>query len=157
MPLVMVREMLGYEATEKAIKELIKENRAISFSTVAEKANVSRVYLYQNKDIKERIESLKNQFFSKKSVPLQLRPSESSKDTIVVTLKQRIEKLDRENSGLRSHLEVAYGLADPDLVEKVGELQKRISELERENIKLKQNFSNTPDELEDLKYNLDDN
>ena len=140
------------EATEKAIKELIKENKTISFSAVAQIANVSRAYLYQNKDIKERIESLRSSTFSKKSVPSQLRPSESSKDTIIATLKQRIEKLDRENYGLRSHLEVAYGLADPDLVEKVGELQKKISELEEENKNLKEKLKNAQDELEDLRY-----
>jgi peptidoglycan hydrolase CwlO-like protein len=144
------------EATEKAIRELIKENKIISFSAVAEKANVSRAYLYQNNDIKERIESLRNQSFSKKSVPSQIRPSESSKDTIIATLKQRNEKLDRENYALRSHLEVAYGLADPDLVEKVGELKKKIGELEQENKNLKEELKNAKDEIDDLKYNLDD-
>ena len=144
------------EATEIAIRELIKENKSISFSAVAEKANVSRAYLYQNKDIKERIESLRNQSFSKKFIPSKLRPSESSKDTIIATLKKRIEKLDRENYALRSHLEIAYGLADPDLVEKVGELQKRIRELEQQNTKLKQDLIDAQDKIDDLKYN-DDN
>jgi peptidoglycan hydrolase CwlO-like protein len=142
---------------KKVIKELIKENRAISFSAVAQIANVSRTYLYQNKDIKEKNESLRSSTFSQKSVSYQLRPSESSKNTIVATLKPRIEKLDRENYGLISYLEVAYGLADPDLVEKVGELQKKIGELEEKNKNFKEKFKNTQDELEDLKYNLDDN
>jgi hypothetical protein len=51
----------------------------------------------------------------------------------------------------RSHLEIAYGLADPDLVEKVGELQKRIKDLEEENKKVKQDLKNAQDELEDLR------
>ncbi len=105
----------------------------------------------QNNDIKERIESLRNKCFPKKSVPSQLHPSESSKDTIIDTLKQRNEKLDRENYALRSHLEIAYGLADPDLVAKVGELQKRIKDLEEENKKVKQDLKNAQDELEDLR------
>jgi hypothetical protein len=53
---------------KKVIKELIKENRAISFSAVAQIANVSRTYLYQNKDIKEKNESLRSSTFSQKSV-----------------------------------------------------------------------------------------
>ena len=122
---------------------------------VAEKANFSRTYLYQNKEIKERIESLRIQSFSPKSIPSKVRPSESSKDTIIATLKKRIEKLDRENYALRSHLEIAYGLADPDLVEKVGELQKRIRELEQQNTKLKQDLIDAQDKIDDLKYNHD--
>ena len=144
------------EATEKAIRELIKENKSISFSAVAEKANVSRAWLYQNKDIKERIQSLRNQSFSNKNIPPKLRPSESSKDTIIATLKKRIEKLNRENYALNNHLEVAYGLADPDLVEKVSELQKKISELEQENNNLENELKNAQDELENLKDELED-
>ena len=144
------------EATEKAIRELIKDNKSISFSAVAEKAHVSRAYLYQNKDIKERIESLRNQSFSTNNVPSKLRPSESSKDTIIATLKKRIEKLNRKNDVLNEHLEVAYGLADPDLVEKVGDLQKKISELEQENNNLEKELKNAQDELENLKDELED-
>ena len=99
---------------------------------------------------------MRNQSFSKKSLTTKLRPSESSKDTIIATLKKRIEKLDRENYALRSHLEIAYGLADPDLLEKVGELQKRIRELEQQNTKLKQDLIDAQDKIDDLKYN-DDN
>ncbi len=115
------------EATEKAIRELIKENKSMSFSAVAEKAHVSRAWLYQNQDIKERIQSLRNKSFSHKNIPPKLRPSELSKDTIIATLKTRIEKLTRKNYALNNHLEVAYGLADPDLVEKVGDLQKKLA------------------------------
>lgn len=138
------------EATEKAIRELTKDNKSITFSSVAEKANVSRAYLYQNKEIKERIEFLRNQS-SPKKVPNNIRPSESSKDTIIATKTKRIEKLERENRALNSHLEVVYGLADPDLVEKVKELQKSIEELTDKNTKLKKELINTKDELEDLK------
>ena len=99
---------------------------------------------------------MRSQSFSQKYITSKLRPSESSKDTIIATLKKINEKLDRENYALRSHLEIAYGLADPDLVEKVGELQKRIRELEQQNIKLKQDLIDTQDKIDDLKYN-DDN
>ena len=144
------------EATEKAIRELIKENKPISFSSVAEKANVSRAWLYQNKDIKERIESLRNKSSDTKSVPAKIRPSESSKDTIIATLKKRNEKLDKENYALRSHLEVAYGLADPDLVDKISELQKKNRDLEQENQNLKEKLKNAQDEIEDLKDEIED-
>lgn len=140
------------EATERAIRELTKENKNITFSSVAEKANVSRAYLYQNKEIKERINFLRNQSSTKK-VPNNLRPSETSKDTIIATKNKKIEKLERENRALNSHLEVVYGLADPDLVIKVKELQKTIEELTDENSELKKELISAKDEIEDLKYN----
>ncbi|MBD2122408.1 DUF6262 family protein [Trichocoleus sp. FACHB-262] len=122
-----------FERVNTAIHQLLKERKEISFATVSEVANVSRTWLYNNQAIRDKIEELRNQSSSKKTVPPHLKPSDSSKDTIIKTLKERVKKLEIENRGLRGQLEVVYGLANPELLNTIETQQLEIAELERQN------------------------
>ena len=47
-------------------------------------------------------------------------------------LKQRIKKLETENYALRNHLEVVYGMAEPELIKKIEVLQAENEELRKQ-------------------------
>jgi len=128
----------AFERTEKALRQLLKEGKPISFATVAEAANVTRAWLYKNESIRVRIEELRLKFQPKKAVPPDLKPSESSKDTIIATLRERIKKLDTEVRGLRNQNEVLMGRlhSDRDLELENNILHEQIRELEGQNKKL---------------------
>jgi hypothetical protein len=141
----------AFQRTEAAIKQLIKEGKEISFASVAQAAGVSRPWLYQNESVRARIEQLRNQTEAPKKLPSNLKPSESSKDTMIATLRERLRKLEYENRGLREHLEVAYGLAEPQLVEKAGAQQRVIEELTQQNKHLSNLLNEARAEIEFLK------
>ncbi len=46
---------------ELAIQELVVEQRPVSFSAVAERAGLSKTYLYNDADVRKRIEALRDQ------------------------------------------------------------------------------------------------
>jgi len=113
--------------TEEAIARLIQEKRPVNFKTVSEESGVSRTWLYKEPEIKARINGIKN----KKSTKSSIKKSDSSNlnnqpiDTSQADkFKTKIRKLETENYALRNHLEVVYGMTDPQLVEKVKILQQ---------------------------------
>ncbi|EAS63331.1 Tn554-related, transposase C [Vibrio angustum S14] len=102
------------EATKKAeaaISELIKANENISVAKVAERAGVSRQWIYKNESMLGRIKRLSEQQSGKPKTPPKKSQSrsESSKDAIIAALQTRIKSLESENRELKSQLEVAYG------------------------------------------------
>ena len=147
--------------TTDAIARLIKEKRPVNFKTVSEESGVSRTWLYKEPEIKDKINQIKNKQTNKSCRPKNV---DNQLDNQVIDTSQidefktKIKKLETENYALRNHLEVVYGMADPQLVEKVKILQQenealkerikgndnnvdqqaRIQSLESENQKLKQ-------------------
>ena len=96
--------------TQQAIEQLRREKRPINFKVVAETAAVSTAWLYKESDIKAQIEHLRDAGTRKqKSVPPQQKASDASKDAKYQALKQRLQKVEGENKGLREHLEVVHG------------------------------------------------
>ena len=113
--------------TEEAIARLIEEKRPVNFKTVSEKSGVSRTWLYKEPEIKDRINQIKNKptnkYRPKKKVDNQLtnQPIYLSQ---IDELKTQIKKLETENYALKNHLEVVYGMTEPQLLEKVKILQQ---------------------------------
>ncbi len=97
--------------TETAISELIKANDIINFNTVAEKAGVSKAWLYRETDIAGRIKRLRDQQANQepKAYKETQRASDASKSALVTTLKARVKELESENRELKKQLEVVYG------------------------------------------------
>ncbi len=97
--------------TETAISELIKANDIINFNTVAEKAGVSKAWLYRETDIAGRIKRLRDQQANQepKAYKETQRASDASKSALVTTLKARVKELESENRELKKQLEVLYG------------------------------------------------
>lgn len=94
---------------DEAIKRLIKANKSINFNSVANEAGVSKKTLYNNPDIKERIETLRYQQ-SQVPTPAQIKREmdENNKDALIASLKRKIKKLEEENKHLREQLKIAY-------------------------------------------------
>jgi hypothetical protein len=97
---------------EAAITLLIKEQRPINFTTVAQTAGISTAWLYEHEAIKERIIHLRAQQMPKTQgkLPPREQASSASKDAMIGALRQRIQKLEKENSDLKRQVEVANGL-----------------------------------------------
>lgn len=87
---------------EQAIKQLIKQNRRINFNTVATTAGVSKSYLYNHSDFRERIEALRKQQIQLKSPKsVKRNMNDESKDALMEVLRERIKELDSENKRLK--------------------------------------------------------
>ena len=118
------------ESTEVALRQLIKQGEKVDFAVVARVAKVSRTWLYTNEPYRSQIKMLRSKSQSKKFIPSSLKPSESSKDTIIQTLRQRVKNLAAENQELRNQVEVAYGLANQNVIK---EQAKEIEDLTKQN------------------------
>lgn len=128
------------EQTEKAIRQLIKECRPINFGTVAEVAGVSRTWLYNQPETRDRIEQLRDQQPGKKKVVRSQKASDASNAAMVHTLKDQVQRLRSENQGLRHHMEKVVGrslYAD----EQAEHYKREAEQLRAENIALKQQLS----------------
>ncbi|MBD2123417.1 DUF6262 family protein [Trichocoleus sp. FACHB-262] len=127
------------ERAEQAIKQLLKENKPINFQSIANAAHVSTAWLYDNAEIRERIEHLREQQASKPPTRKQ-STSSASKDGIITALKRRIGKLEVENQKLREQHEVAYGLFErhEELEQEVKKLRSRLNDLGKDNEALRE-------------------
>ncbi|WP_414553179.1 DUF6262 family protein [Anabaena sp. CCY 0017] len=125
------------ERVEKALERMIKQGQVISFKSVAQTANVSTAYLYKQEDLRNRIETLRDQQKQKpksKQAPL---ASDNSKSVIISTLREENKKLRAEIDGLRRineglagrvyHLQGADDLAERFKVENA-ELKQKLEE-----------------------------
>ncbi|MBP1081133.1 putative nuclease with TOPRIM domain [Bacillus capparidis] len=97
---------------QRLVKRLMmrfKANDNINFNSVAEEAGISKATLYNKQEIRERIESLREQQ-TQVQTPKQVKREidENNKDAIIVSLKRKIKKLDVENKELREQLKFAY-------------------------------------------------
>lgn len=128
------------EQTEKAIRQLIKEGRPINFSTVEEVAGVSRTWLYNQPEIRDRIEQLRDQQPGKKKVARSQKASDASNAAMILTLKEKLQKSQAENRGLRQQMEEIVGrslYAD----EQAEHYKREAEKLRAENIALKQQLA----------------
>lgn len=79
------------------------------FNSVGEEARISKATLYNNPEIRKRIESLREQ---QAQVPtlkqVKREVDENNKYAIIASLKRKIKKLDEENKELREQLKFAY-------------------------------------------------
>lgn len=128
------------EQTERAIRQLIKEGRPINFSTVEEVAGVSRTWLYNQPEIRVRIEQLRDQQPGKKKVARSQRASDASNAAMILTLKEKLQKSQAENRGLRQQMEEIVGrslYAD----EQAEHYKREAEKLRAENIALKQQLA----------------
>lgn len=89
------------ERVEKALERMIKQGQIISFKSVAQSANVSTAYLYKQEDLRNRIETLRDQ---QKQKPKSKQPpiaSDNSKSVMISTFREENKKLRAEIDGLR--------------------------------------------------------
>lgn len=99
------KQLQTAKKVNEAIKLLIKEKGSINFSSVSERSEVSKAYLYQHQNIRERIEALRNQQHglpSRKHIKNDM--TESSKDVLLAAKNKRIKVLEDEVKRLKEQL-----------------------------------------------------
>ncbi|WP_099188342.1 DUF6262 family protein [Tepidibacter mesophilus] len=104
------RKAKTQKKVDEAIRRLIKAQKPINFNSVANESCVTKATLYNNSDIKERIEGLRLQQ-SKVPTPSQVKREmdDNNKDAIIASLKRRIKKLEEENKQLKEQVKINYG------------------------------------------------
>ncbi|MED0962371.1 DUF6262 family protein [Bacillus paramycoides] len=91
------------------IKSMLKNKRVINYNTVSQEGKVSKSFLYNNENIRKKIDMLRNeQVTLKKVANHKPNTSEKSKDVIIESLKFKIERLEIENKKLREALSAKY-------------------------------------------------
>lgn len=100
------RKAITHEKVDNAIKRLLKNQNKINFNSVANESGLSKKTLYNNLDIKTRIESLRHQQ-SQVPTPGQVKRemNESNKDALIASLKRQVNKLREENKKLKDEID----------------------------------------------------
>ena len=99
------RQEITAEKVDAAIQKLIKDKGKINFNSVSEVAGVSKMYLYKNTQVRERIETLRKQQEGLPSPKLVKREmTDGSKDVVIASKNRRIRILDEENKRLNDEL-----------------------------------------------------
>lgn len=103
------RKAITQEKVDKAIQRLIKAQKPINFNSVASESGITKKTLYDNKDIRERIETLRHQQ-SQVPTPSQLKRemNDNNKDAIIASLKRKIKRLEEENKELKEQVKINY-------------------------------------------------
>ncbi|NFG41821.1 transposase [Clostridium botulinum] len=98
------------EKVDKAIRELSLTEQKINFNSVSQLSGVSKTFLYNNKDVKKRIEELRDKQVSKViNQRAKYDKTSKSKDIIIMAKDKKIKELEQENKKLKEQLEVLRG------------------------------------------------
>lgn len=104
-----LRHQQAMQRAEEGIRHLLKEGQPVNFNTVAEVARVSPAWLYQQPEVRARIEHLRGQHNTRPVPSPKARTSDASKDAMLATLRLRVKRLEAENQELKQQIEVLYG------------------------------------------------
>ncbi len=98
------------EKVDKAIRELSLGEQKINFNSVSNLSGVSKTFLYNNIEIKNRIEDLRDKQ-TEKVIKQRLKydKTDKSKDIIIMAKDKKIKELEYENRRLKEQLEVLRG------------------------------------------------
>ncbi|KAA0768076.1 transposase [Bacillus sp. BB51/4] len=100
-----LKSELTLSKVDQAIQILIKNKEKINFNSVSITAGVSKSYLYNHLDIRERIDKLREQqkrLPSPKQVKYEI--TDSNKDILLAAKNKRIKQLEDENKRLKKEL-----------------------------------------------------
>lgn len=139
----------AYERVEQALERMVKQNQTINFQTVARSANVSTAYLYQQEELKGRIQTLREQQKSRSKPKKAPSASDNSKNVIINALREETKRLKAEITELRRANEALTGRLYQ--VQSSNDLAER---LKKENEHLKQQVQELTEQLRDCESKL---
>jgi tRNA1(Val) A37 N6-methylase TrmN6 len=93
------------QKVNEALQKLIKDKGKINFNSVSMESGVTKTYLYNNQEIRDRIETLRKQqegLPSAKQVKRDM--TDASKDVLIAAKNKRIRELENENKRLKEEL-----------------------------------------------------
>lgn len=101
---------IALEKVDKAIRELSLKSERINFNSVMTASGVSKAFLYNNEEVKERIELLRKQEVSKEmNQKITIDKTSKSKDIIIIAKDKKIRELENENKKLKEQLAILRG------------------------------------------------
>ena len=104
------RSKMALDKVDKAIRELSLTEQKINFNSVSQLSGVSKTFLYNNDEIKKRIEELRDNQVSKTiNQRAKYDKTSKSKDIIIMAKDKKIKELEEENKKLKEQLEVLRG------------------------------------------------
>lgn len=104
------RSQMALEKVNKAIRELSLTEQKINFNSVSQLSGVSKTFLYNNQEIKKRIEELRDKQVSKTiNQRAKYDKTSKAKDIIIMAKDKKIKELEEENKKLKEQLEVLRG------------------------------------------------
>jgi len=98
------------EKVDEAIRELSLGEQKINFNSVCNLSGVSKTFMYNNSEIKKRIEELRDKQ-TEKVIKQRLKydKTDKSKDIIIMAKDKKIKELQNENRKLKEQLEILRG------------------------------------------------
>lgn len=104
------KTQLTLEKVDNAIRELSLTEQKINFNSVSQLSGVSKTFLYNNEDIKKRIEELRDkQTCRTMNQRAKCDKTDKSKDIIIMGKDKKIKELEEENRKFKEQLEVLRG------------------------------------------------
>jgi len=98
------------EKVDNAIRELSLTEQKINFNSVSQISGVSKTFLYNNEEVKKRIEDLRDKQVSRTiNQRAKYDKTSKSKDIIIMAKDKKIKELEEENKKLKEQLEVLRG------------------------------------------------
>lgn len=98
------------EKVDKAIREISLTEQKINFNSISQLSGVSKTFLYNNENIKKRIEELRDKQTSKTiNQRAKYDKTAKSKDIIIIAKDKKIKGLEEENKKLKEQLEILRG------------------------------------------------
>ena len=93
------------EKVDKAIRELSLGEQKINFNSVSNLSGVSKTFMYNNAEIKKRIEELRDKQ-TEKVIKQRLKydKTDKSKDIIIMAKDKKIKELQEENRKFKEQL-----------------------------------------------------
>lgn len=141
------KKRLATEATDKAIRNLTSLNQSITVANVARLAGVSTSYIYKYPELKERIDSLRNQQVSVRTS--QKAASNNSQTTIIYTLREEIKRLNTMLGEFKNANQLLIGK-----IYQQQETQNLIGYFKSENKKQAQQIQELQNEIDIIKQEL---
>lgn len=104
------RSQMALDKVDKAIRELSLTEQKINFNSVSQLSGVSKTFLYNNQEIKKRIEELRDKQVSRTiNQRAKYDKTSKAKDIIIMAKDKKIKELEEENKKLKEQLEVLRG------------------------------------------------
>ena len=104
------RTEIAKHKVDKAIRFLSLQDKKINFNAVKEESGVSKSFLYQNQEIRDRIESLrKKQIDQEMNQIARKTKTKEAKDILIKAKDKKIKDLKQENDKLKNQLKVLRG------------------------------------------------
>ena len=104
------KSKITLEKVDNAIRELSLTEQKINFNSVSQLSGVSKTFLYNNEEIKKRIEDLRDKQTSRTmNQRSKYDKTAKTKDIIIMAKDKKIKDLEQENKKFKEQLELLRG------------------------------------------------